>query len=277
MRYWPSSAGRYQQARSHDGQGRPLRLGRAPPGPGRNAELGRGLQADQPSSSPRAANRPPAAAANVPRNASIRSVMTLPPYRPMASSNEEVLGCEGDRDVIDTVIDLHTAEDDEALREQEMDMLYQMRVTRRQHLAERDELRRQRSRARRQNEMGARSRAASNNKELDHLRMEVGRIHETRQRSVSSVSYAHLGVAHHDGSRVRTNSSESERMGLLSDAASMVVSHRSGDLSLRLHRRDPSTSSLVSVDSDLAALVRPMGAVSRSATPRSASGGRLGR
>lgn len=182
--------------------------------------------------------------------------MTLPAYRLTAATNEQVLGREGERGGVDVIVDYPTIEDEEALREEEMDTLYQIRVARRRQIEEREELRRQRDEARRRNDGGAlaeiraRSRAASNTSQLDDLRREVGRIQENRQRSVSSVSYADLGVARHDGTRIRANSNESERMGLLSDAASIAMSNRSGAPSPALHRREPSASSLVSIDSD---------------------------
>ncbi|KAM4058031.1 hypothetical protein HRG_011014 [Hirsutella rhossiliensis] len=198
-----------------------------------------------------------AAEADVDRSASIRSVMTLPPYSFMASTNEQVLGREGERDGIDVVIALPTDEDREALREEEMDTLYQIRLARRRQIVERDELRRQQNEARRRNdgealaEIRAHSRTTTSTGELDELRREVSRIQETRQRSVSRVSYADLGVARPDGTRIRANSNESERMGLLSDAASIALSSQSCAPSLARHRRGRSASSLVSVDSDL--------------------------
>lgn len=175
-----------------------------------------------------------AADGTVDRNTSVRSVMTLPAYRQSASSGEQVLGREGERDGVDVVLDLPTPETEEILREQEMNTLYQIRAARRRQMADREELRRQRRDARRRRDGGAlatirsRSRAAeSHRQELDDLRRTVGRIQETRLRSVSSVSYADLGVARHDGTRIRANSNESERIGLLSDAASITLSNRS--------------------------------------------------
>ncbi|PHH92478.1 hypothetical protein CDD83_7226 [Cordyceps sp. RAO-2017] len=211
----------------------------------------------------------------VDRSASVRSIMTLPPYRLNASNNEQVIGREGDRDGIDVIIDMNTAEADEALREEEMQALYQVRLAGQRRVAQMEDIRRQRHEARRQNdtealaELGARSRAASDAGELDDLRREVTRIQETRQRSVSRVSYAELGVARHDGTRIRANSNESERMGLLSDAASIAISSQSRLPSPELHRRQRSTSSLVSVDSDI--LPGP------TARPRGPSGTETGR
>lgn len=149
-----------------------------------------------------------------------------------------------------------------------MNTLYQIRLARRRQMAEKDELRRQQNEARRRNDSGtladirARSRAAINASELDELPREVSRIQGTRQRSVSRVSYADLGVARPDGTRIRANSKESERMELLSDAASIALSSQSCAPSLALHRRHRSASSLESVDSDF---LPSISAVSRGA------------
>ncbi|KAJ4297311.1 hypothetical protein N0V88_004229 [Collariella sp. IMI 366227] len=183
--------------------------------------------------------------AGVDRNTSVRSVMTLPVYRPKATENERVLGREGERDGIDVVVEMRTAEDEEALRDEEMEALYQIRAARRRQLADREERRRLRREARETNNVvalrelrtGARDRSTQNVAEIEDLRTEHDRIRETRQRAVSSVSYADVGIARADGTRVRANSTEStERIGLLSDAASI-----SADSNLR-HRRDRSAS-----------------------------------
>ncbi|TWU75510.1 hypothetical protein ED733_005632 [Metarhizium rileyi] len=195
--------------------------------------------------------------ASVGRNFSVRSVLTLPAYRATPGNNEQVLGREGDRDGVDVVVDLPTAEEEEELRDEEMEAIYQLRIARQGQIAELNSLRRQRREARQRGdsnalaEVRARSRAASNNNNFDELRQEVGRIQDQRQRSVSSVSYAELGVARHDGTRIRANSNESERMGLLSDAASIAISSRTEPSSSGIHLRERSISSLVSVDSEL--------------------------
>ncbi|KAK3694529.1 hypothetical protein B0T22DRAFT_73167 [Podospora appendiculata] len=194
-----------------------------------------------------------AATAGVDRNTSVRSVMTLPVYRPKATDTEQVLGREGERDGIDVVVEMPTAEDDEALREEEMAALYQIRVARRRQIAEREERRRLRLEARETNNIVAlqelrqqvRTQPTRNAEEIESLRQEHERLRETRQRAVSSVSYAELGVARADGTRLRANSTESERVGLLSDAAS--IGQRTGAESL-LHRRERSGSSVLSID-----------------------------
>jgi hypothetical protein len=190
-------------------------------------------------------------AAGVDRNTSVRSVMTLPAYRPAPGESEQVLGREGERGGIDVVVEYPETVDEieEQRREEEMEALYQVRLARRTEAAEREELRRLRREARQRNdwvaleEIRARSRAASNargTRTLDELRAEHARLRD-RQRASSSVNYADLGVARHDGTRIRANSEESERP-LLGDAASMASSY---------HRRDRSASSVLSIDSDL--------------------------
>ncbi|KAK5992931.1 hypothetical protein PT974_06356 [Cladobotryum mycophilum] len=196
-----------------------------------------------------------AAGAMVDRNTSVRSVMTLPAYRQTASTNEQVLGREGERDGIDVIVDLPTEEDQEVLRDEEMEAMYQIRVARRQQIDEQQQRRVERREARQRGDSAAlaniraRARAASNGNPIDELRREMERAKEIRQRSVSSVSYADLGVARHDGTRIRANSNDSERMGLLSDAASIAHSQREGARS-PMHRREPSVSSVLSMDSD---------------------------
>ncbi|GKT41432.1 uncharacterized protein ColSpa_01613 [Colletotrichum spaethianum] len=200
--------------------------------------------------------RSPSSAVN--RNTSIRSIMTLPAYRPDPNDNEQVLGREGERGGVDVVIEYPTEENEEDLRDQEMEALYQIRLARRQELAEREERRRERREARERGDfvaldnIRARARNASNNSVLTVLREEHERLKNERQRAVSSVSYADLGVARHDGTRLRANSTESERMGLLSDSASIAAtSIRSGADSAANHRRGRSASSVMSIESDL--------------------------
>ncbi|WQF87801.1 hypothetical protein CDEST_12815 [Colletotrichum destructivum] len=208
--------------------------------------------ADQPQTDARSPN------SAVNRNTSIRSVMTLPAYRLDPNDNEQVLGREGERGGVDVVIEYPTEENEEDLRDQEMEALYQIRLARRQELAERDERRRERHEARERGDLVAldnirtRARNASNNSVVAVLREEHERLKNERLRAVSSVSYADLGVARHDGTRLRANSNESERMGLLSDSASIAAtSIRSGAESAANHRRGRSASSVMSIESDL--------------------------
>ncbi|KAK6821038.1 hypothetical protein PG987_015438 [Apiospora arundinis] len=192
------------------------------------------------------------------RNISVRSIMTLPAYRNKPDDNEQVLGREGERDGVDVVLEHPTDRDEEDLRETEMETLYQIRLARRAEIAEREERRRLRREARARGdtvalaELSQRARAASQSSVISELRAEHDRLKTQRQRAVSSVSYADLGVAHHDGTRLRANSTESDRVGLLSDAASVAPSLNS-QMSPSLstyHQRQRSASSVLSWDSN---------------------------
>jgi hypothetical protein len=177
--------------------------------------------------------------------------MTLPAYHPMARQNEQVLGREGERGGIDVVVEFpEGVDEEEARREEEMEALYQVRLARRRENEEREERRRLRREARERGdtvamrEIAARTRASANSnagRTVEELRAEHDRIKKERARAVSSVSYADLGIARHDGTRLRAGSMESEREGLLAEAASMGNDG--------YHRRDRSGSSIQSVDS----------------------------
>lgn len=190
----------------------------------------------------------------VDRNTSVRSVLTLPAYRIQPADSEQVLGREGERDGVDIVVELPTEETEEAMREEEMDALYQIRLARRRQIAEREERRQRRREARERNDVAALSalrqerQAATNSDEVEELRREHSRLKATRQRAVSSVSYHDVGIARADGTRIRANSTESERIGLLSDAASIAASANSTGPGSLFHRRDRSASSALSID-----------------------------
>ncbi|KAM3468422.1 hypothetical protein MY5147_007964, partial [Beauveria neobassiana] len=92
---------------------------------------------------------------SVDRHTSVRSVMTLPAYRAEASTNEQVLGRAGDRDGVDVIVDLPTEEREEALRDEEMAALYQIRALRRQQILEREQRRTEREAARARNDRAA--------------------------------------------------------------------------------------------------------------------------
>ena len=198
-----------------------------------------------------ASNTAASGAAGVDRNTSVRSVMTLPAYNPLAMQNEQVLAREGERGGIDVVIEFpEGANQEEARREEEMEALYQIRLARRRENEEREERRRLRREARERGdyvalrEIQERARASSSTsagQTVEELRAEHDRLKKERQRAVSSVSYADLGIARHDGTRIRQGSMESEREGLLGDAAGMAVSSH-------YHRRDRSASSVISID-----------------------------
>lgn len=138
------------------------------------------------------------------------------------------------------------------MREDEMESLYQIRLARREQISNRDERRRLRAEARASGdalplrEFESRTRASSNGATVEELRAHHVEMRERRQRAVSSVSYHDLGVARHDGTRVRANSQESERIGLLSDAASIDRSIRSPSA---IHVRHHSSGSVMSFES----------------------------
>lgn len=182
--------------------------------------------------------------------------MTLPPYSSAAREDERILGREGDRAGIDMVVELPENDDEaEERREEEMESLYQIRLQRRNEIADREERRRLRREARDRGDIAT----LATLRQESLLRAEQRQLagaqamiteHQLRdrERRVSSVSYADLGVARHDGTRVRANSEESERP-LLDSAASITglsMRHWSIGDSLSAHRRDRSTSSLMS-------------------------------
>ncbi|KAF2235260.1 hypothetical protein EV356DRAFT_531985 [Viridothelium virens] len=177
------------------------------------------------------AQRASVASTNVGRNTSLRSIMTLPAYTPSVRPDEQILGREGERGGIDTVLEFpETVDEEEARREEEMESLYQIRLQRRRENGAREERRRARREARARGDLD----------EVNRLRRE-SRLqadtfdptsaaamiieHQTRgrDRRVSSVSYAGAGVARADGTRIRATSAESssDRNPLLSSAASM--------------------------------------------------------
>ena len=177
------------------------------------------------------------AAERVDRHASVRSVMTLPPYSHAPRETEEVIGREGERDGLDMVVEFpETQDEEERHRDEQMESLYQIRVARRQEIADR-EARRQ---ARRE------ARAAGDYATLEQLRRESRQRaqgtsladsangpasvsaatllaeHQSRgrDRRISEVTYASVGRVRHDGTRLRANSDDSES-GLLDSAAGM--------------------------------------------------------
>lgn len=195
----------------------------------------------------------------VERNTSVRSVMTLPAYSKSVRDNERSLAREGERGGIDTVVEApETADEEEARREEEMESLYQIRVQRRQEIADREARREARRDARQRQDYTAL--AAMRQESLlraEQRRAGIGTaaamIAEHRanpqERRVSSVSYADLGVARHDGTRLRANSSDSDHRPLLDSAASMsesTIRPMTGD-SLSVHQRGRSSSSALSV------------------------------
>lgn len=174
-----------------------------------------------------------AGGAGVDRNTSVRSVMTLPAYSQTPKESEQVLGREGERGGMDTVIEFpETQEQEEEQREQEMESLYQIRQARRREIAEREERRRERREARERGDMArldelrreARQQQTAQNQSTGNLTADILIAeHQSRpkERRISSVAYAEVGQVRHDGTRLRANSHESERGGLLEGAAPM--------------------------------------------------------
>lgn len=224
------------------------------------------------------------------RNTSIRSIMTLPPYHPIPHPHERLIAREGERAGVDTVIEFpETAEEEEERREQDMESLYQIRQTRRREINERSDRRRERQEAREagdwarleqlrlQSEARARARAgssASAGSSTTSLPIVAANASSmiadhhartsSRDRRVSSVSYADLGLARHDGSRLRADSVESDHRPLLDSAASMGGDQRNASSSRRSslfhlpthrfhsHTRAASAESFITTDSELA-------------------------
>jgi hypothetical protein len=187
--------------------------------------------------------------AGVDRNTSVRSVMTLPAYSPAVRENERVLAREGERGGIDIVVEYpENDEEEEARRDGEMESLYQIRLARRAEAREREERRQARRDARARGDHQALAeirRRAEQAAEASVSQMLIAEHQGLagRERRVSTVQYGDLGVARHDGTRLRANSSESDNRPLLDSAASM-----SGQ-TLGAHNRNPSASSMVSVSS----------------------------
>ena len=165
------------------------------------------------------------------RNTSIRSVMTLPAYSAVPRDNEGVLGREGERAGMDTVVEYpETNEEEETRREEEMSGLYQIRVVRQVEAEARASRRERRREALARGDTTAlqairqESRRARRERDVSGSTALINEHEGTpRERRVSSVSYANLGVARHDGSRLRANSQDSQ-LPLLDAAGTMDLS-----------------------------------------------------
>ena len=202
------------------------------------------------------------ATAGVDRNTSVRSVMTLPSYSRSVRENERVLGREGERAGMDNVVELPETQDEEELqRNGEMESLYQIRLARRAEAAEREARRQARREARARGDTIALAEIRRRAEEAADLSVSQMLIAEhqsrtSRDRRVSSVAYGDLGVARHDGTRVRANSHDSDNRPLLDSAASISgrergLTNTSTNTSLNTHHRGLSGTSLArsSVDS----------------------------
>jgi hypothetical protein len=165
--------------------------------------------------------------AGVDRNTSVRSVMTLPAYSSAPREHERVLAREGERAGMDNVIELPEDQDEEERqREEEMESLYQIRLARRVEATDREARRQARREARARGDVQAladirrRAEEAADLSVSQMLIVEHQARTRSRERKVSSVAYGDLGVARHDGTRLRANSSESDHRPLLDSAAS---------------------------------------------------------
>lgn len=209
--------------------------------------------------------------AGVDRNTSVRSVITLPAYAAAPRPTERVIGREGERAGMDVVIEFpETADEEEARREEEMESLYQIRLARRRELDEREERRRIRrearergdvvaledlrlqSRLRAESAASARSAAAAgaSTTSLGAASLIAEHNARERERRVSSVSYAELGLARHDGTRLRADSTESDHRPLLDSAASVAGSTRGSFFMVANRPRDRSVSSVLSMSTN---------------------------
>jgi hypothetical protein len=206
-------------------------------------------------------------AGGVDRNTSIRSIITLPGYTPAPRASEQVLGREGERAGMDVVVEFpETGEEEETRREDQMESLYQIRLARRQEIAERERRRQERRDARAQGDwarleelrLESRARAeadAANASQTNLSAQAMIAEHQSRgrDRRISSVSYASVGHVRHDGTRLRATSEDSERGPLLDSAAPMGGGATAGPTSLRSvfrHSRGRSASSALSMSTN---------------------------
>lgn len=201
-------------------------------------------------------------AAGVDRNTSVRSVMTLPAYSASARPSEQILAREGERGGIDVVLEFpENGDEEEMRRDEEMESLYQIRRTRRQEQTEREDRRRQRREARQRGDyetlqrlhlesrQRAENAAASEAVTSAALIAEHQAAHQARERRVSAVQYADLGVARHDGSRIRANSTDSDVRPLLDSASSISGMSLSTSQQTR-GRSSSAVSAISSIGSD---------------------------
>ncbi|KGO71697.1 hypothetical protein PITC_027100 [Penicillium italicum] len=157
------------------------------------------------------------------RDTSIRSIITLPPYSQSPKPTEQVIAREGERGGMDMVVEYpETAEEQETRREEQMDSMYQIRLQRRQELADREARRRERREARargdsaRLEQLNAELRARTErrrggaNSAIDVTAVLAEHQARERDRRIASVSYAELGRVRHDGSRLRADSHNSD-------------------------------------------------------------------
>ncbi|EPS42144.1 hypothetical protein H072_3821 [Dactylellina haptotyla CBS 200.50] len=183
------------------------------------------------------------------RQNSVRSVITLPPYREMAEMDlERTIGREGERDGLDTITQFpETADEEESRREERMQAMYELRLQRRAQRAAREARERGRggsvasvdttSATSTQNNNSNNNNNNGSSVSLTAMDMEAGGSGRTaseltaailndRTRRLSEVSYGEVGYARHDGSRVRNASSNRNPSG--SDSQPLLADNASG-------------------------------------------------
>lgn len=198
--------------------------------------------------------------AEVRRETSVRSVITLPAYSANPNPTEQIVAREGERGGMDMVVEFpETNEEEETRREDQMEALYQVRVNRRQEQAEREARREERRAARsrgdtlRLAQLAAEARVRSNNRRnannssssLSVSAVIAENQARERERRISSVSYADLGHVRHDGSRLRADSANSDHHPLLQNAASSSFSSSLADQQDDGHSRVQSMASSI--------------------------------
>ncbi|WPG98660.1 Hypothetical protein R9X50_00145300 [Acrodontium crateriforme] len=208
-----------------------------------------------------------AADAGVNRQTSVRSVMTLPAYSHSVRASERVIGREGERAGIDVVIEApETNDEEESRRDAEMESLYQIRLQRRIEIEEREDRRRRRREARERGDYAALAEIRAESERAAQLRELSGAAaliadHQSRprERRISSVDYAEVGIARHDGSRVRCGSRESgDRRPLLDEPMGMGMG---GIRAPWAHTRGRSTGSFGSLHSGISDVSTEIGAM----------------
>lgn len=177
------------------------------------------------------------------RVTSVRSIMTLPEYRPVAEPDKErTIGREGERGGIDVVIEFpESTTEEEDRREEHMAALYEIRLARQLERAEAREAAAHGSRRNRDRHgsspAGGRNRDGSSSTSLAAALAAI----QERDRRLSNVAYAEVGYARPDGTRVRADSASSDNLPLLSSGASMGHARNISTDSVEMFSARPST------------------------------------
>ncbi|KKZ66377.1 hypothetical protein EMCG_07880 [[Emmonsia] crescens] len=200
----------------------------------------------------------------VDRSTSVRSVMTLPIYSPNPKPTEQIIGREGERAGMDVVVEFpESVDEEEARREEQMELLYQIRLARRQETTDRERRRQERREARERRDWGRLEELRRESRTQNRIVSQRGDSssntnisaavliaeHQSRGRDkrVASVTYAEVGHVRHDGTRLRAGSHESDSRPLLDSASGMGTDGNSSLSSLsEARQRATSGSSLFS-------------------------------